>query len=119
MSKSKRWALAIAAVVAILFGIGATAYAATGTVANSGNVSVTDVWTYEYVQFAPGTRAVSVDCPIGMKVVTGYGIQVWALTGDANDEQGSATDSDTWSVTFSNGGSQSVNSYLQVHATCV
>lgn len=121
MAKVKRWALTTALAVAVLLGVSAAAFATPGTLANTGNIEVQDVWTYEFVQsFTPSVdRTVTVDCPAGTEVVTGYGVYTGTLQGRAEDEVGSALDADSWTVTFHNGTGSTLSSYLQVHATCV
>lgn len=113
-----KFALASAAFSLILLG-GSAAQATPGSNAGSGSVSVQNVWTstYRIAMSSSQTETVTVDCPSGKDVVTGYGIQIW---GDlsASLTQGSASDGDSWQVTFQGPGGQQQNMAFTVHATC-
>lgn len=119
----KRAVLAGLMALTILFGVSSAALATPGTSTGSGDVTVTvqNVWNYEYYQLLPGSgnaQTRDIDCPSGTEVVTGFG--VWVLLGysDASQASGTALDADTWRVTFTNNLGFTVNSILQVHATC-
>jgi len=110
--------------LAILLGVASAAQATPGDDAGSGDVTVTvqNVWTWDVVSMNPAYPPVwydrEVDCPTGMKVVAGYGVQVYPNSGGAVLVPGEALDEDTWKASFYNNLGQYYNFYLQVHATC-
>jgi len=113
--------LAVLALVAAMVAASVTAaWAASGTSLGSGQITVENTWMYQDVQFSPNTsRTLDLDCPSGKKVVTGSGVWIVVSDGSSSTVAGSALDSDTWEVTFSYAGSQTLRSFLQVYATCI
>lgn len=96
----KRLSVVTAAIVAVVLGVAGIAYATPGDDAGSGSLTIHNVQTQDATYTGPTSRTVTVDCPSGEVVLTGFGSLVNATAQASNIIPGSKLDVDSWTVTF-------------------
>lgn len=97
----KRFAIVSAFVAVALITITAMAYATPGDSVGTGSIQIENVQTTMPIFTGSSTVTLTVDCPAGSTVITGFGDAIDTQNqGISSVVQGTKLDADSWSTVF-------------------